>query len=271
MNTIGFIGAGNMAEAFIKGIVSAKIYAPEAIIAADVRPERLRYFQTEYGIKTTPDNTVLVSKASTVFLSVKPQNMGEVLKAISGKLNKDAVVISIAAGITTDFLASKLGEVPIIRTMPNTPAMVGEGVSAIYNRSAGEEALERAVALFNSVGKTVVVEDENLLDAVTAVSGSGPAYFFLLMEEMTAAAVKLGLPADAAEALVCQTAKGAGVLAAMARERNESPAALRKKVTSPGGTTEAAIAFFKDKAFGDIVSGALTRARDRGRELSAGA
>jgi pyrroline-5-carboxylate reductase len=270
MNTIGFIGAGNMAEAFIKGIITAKIYPPEAIIAADIRPERLEFLETEYRIKTTGDNAALAAESDTIFLSVKPQNMGEALMGISDKLRKGAVVISIAAGITTDFIAGKLGEVSIIRTMPNTPAMVGEGVSAIYNRSAGDDALKRAVALFNSVGKTVVVEDENLLDAVTAVSGSGPAYFFLLMEEMAAAAEKLGLPADVAEVLVCQTAKGAGVLASMARERNESPADLRKKVTSPGGTTAAALAVFNEQGFGKSVTEALTRARDRGRELSAG-
>ena len=260
-----------MAEAFIKGIIAAKIHPPEAIIASDVRPERLRFLEAEYGIKTTADNAALASGSATVFLSVKPQNMGEALTSISGKLKKDAVVISIAAGITTDFIAGKVGEVPIIRTMPNTPAMVGEGVSAIFNRSAGEDALENAVSLFNSVGKTVVVKDEDLLDAVTAVSGSGPAYFFLLMEEMAAAAITLGLPAEAAEVLVCQTAKGAGVLAEMARERNESPADLRRKVTSPGGTTEAALAVFKERNFGVSVTEALTRARDRGRELSAGA
>lgn len=271
MKTIGFIGAGNMAEAIIKGIIAAKIYPPVAIIAADIRREQLRFFKTEYGIKTTGDNAELASESDTVFLSVKPQNMKEVLESISGKLKKDAVVISIAAGITTDFLAGKLGEVPIIRTMPNTPAMVGEGVSAIYNRGAGEDALKRAMSLFNSVGKTVVVEDENLLDAVTAVSGSGPAYFFLLMEKMTAAAKALGLPEETADVLVSQTAKGAGILAVMAGEENETPGDLRKKVTSPGGTTAAALSVFEEKGFGGIVTEALLRARDRGRELSAGA
>ena len=270
MSTIGFIGAGNMAEAFIKGIIAAQIYPPEAIIASDLLLPRLKFLKSEYGINTTTDNRVLVSESATVFLSVKPQNMSDVLETIKGRLPKNSVVLSIAAGITTDFLAGKLGEVPIIRTMPNTPAMVGEGVSAIYNRSAGKKALEGAVRLLGAVGKTVVVEDENLLDAVTAVSGSGPAYFFLLMEEMAAAAEALGLSAEAAEVLVCQTAKGAGVLAAMARERNESPASLRKKVTSPGGTTEAAIAVFQKHRFGEIVKEALTRGRDRGRELSAG-
>jgi pyrroline-5-carboxylate reductase len=270
MDTIGFIGAGNMAEAFIRGIIEADVCAPDAIVAADVVPERLEYLKAEYGIRTTEDNVTLVGEAATVFLSVKPQNMAEVTETISGKLRKDVLIISIAAGITSDFLAEKLGEVPIIRTMPNTPAMMGEGVTAVYNRSAGAPALQHAVTLVGAVGKTVVIEDEGLMDAVTAVSGSGPAYFFLLMEEMAAAATTLGLPAEAAEILVCQTARGAGVLASTALEEKESPAELRRKVTSPGGTTEAALAVFQERDFGGMVLEAITRARDRGRELSSG-
>ncbi len=270
MDTIGFIGAGNMAEAFIKGIIKSGIRKPDAVMAADIRPDRLEFLEKEYGIKTTADIGVLADESSTIFLSVKPQNMSEVTEQLSGKLRKDVLVISIAAGITTDFLAARLGEVPIIRTMPNTPAMVGEGVSAVYNRNASAAALEQAVSLLGAVGETVVIKDESLMNAVTAVSGSGPAYFFLLMEEMIAAAKALGIPEQAAQVLVCQTARGAGVLASKARENNESPAALRKKVTSPGGTTEAAIAVFDGKDFGSIVKAALMRARDRGRELSSG-
>jgi len=270
MDTIGFIGAGNMAEAFIKGIIGSGIRAPEAILAADIRTERLEFLRKEYHIKTTVDNAVLVREASTVFLSVKPQKMSEVLGGIAGKLRKETLVISIAAGITSGFLAERLGEAQIVRTMPNTPAMGGEGVTAVYNRSAGAAALENALELLGAVGKTVLLEDEGLIDAVTAVSGSGPAYFFLLMEEMTKAALSLGIPEEAAKTLVSRTARGAGVLAVMAEEEGETPAELRKKVTSPGGTTEAAIAVFQKRGFGEIVVEALTRARDRGRELSAG-
>ncbi|MBN1685695.1 MAG: pyrroline-5-carboxylate reductase [Spirochaetales bacterium] len=271
MDTVGFIGAGNMAEAFIKGIIASGMQKPETIIAADIRPERLEFLERKYGIKTTTDNVELVSASSTVFLSVKPQIMAAVAEGIAGALKDDALVISIAAGITTDFLAAKLGEVPIIRVMPNTPAMAGEGMSAIYNRNAGDEALQRAEKLLGAVGKTVVVENEDIIDAVTAVSGSGPAYFFLLMEEMTAAAIALGIDEESAKLLVCQTAKGAGTLAMIARENNESPEVLRKKVTSPGGTTAAALAVFQEKGFGAMVTEAVKRARDRSKELSAGA
>ena len=268
MDTIGFIGAGNMAEAFIKGIVTSGIYSPESVMASDIRTERLSYLSEEYGIRTTTDNEVLVSSSAIVFLSVKPQSMAKMLDGICGKLKDNVLVISIAAGITTSYLAKRLGDVSIIRTMPNTPAMVDEGATAIFNRNASPEALTRATKLFDAVGKTVAIDDESLIDAVTAVSGSGPAYFFLLMEEMVRAAEELGIPADAAKELVYQTAKGAGVLASMAYARNESPSELRRKVTSPGGTTEAAMRVFREGNFGGAVFAAIARARDRGKELS---
>jgi len=268
MDTIGFIGAGNMAEAFIKGIVASGMYEPQAVMASDIREERLAFLHEEYGIRTTMDNTELVAESAIVFFSVKPQNIARMLTGIAGKLRKDALVISIAAGVTTDFLVRKLGDVAIIRTMPNTPAMVDEGATAIFNRNASPEALQRAVDLFSAIGKVVVLDNEGLLDAVTAVSGSGPAYFFLLMEEMVRSAEELGIPSDAAEELVYQTAKGAGALAMMAYARNESPAELRRKVTSPGGTTEAAMRVFREGNFSGSVFAAIGRARDRSRELS---
>ena len=237
-------------------------------MAADVRPERLEYLAQAYGIRTTTDNAALTAHASTVVLSVKPQNMAKMLDGIAGTLKDDVLIISIAAGITTSFIAERLGGVQIVRSMPNTPAMVDEGATALYNRNASPEALERTKALFGAVGKTVVLEDEGLIDAVTAVSGSGPAYFFLLMEEMVRSAEELGIPSDAAEELVYQTARGAGVLAMNAYARGESPAELRRKVTSPGGTTEAAMRVFREGNFGGIAFAAIARARDRSRELS---
>jgi len=268
MDTIGFIGAGNMAEAFIKGVISSGLYTPDSVMAADVREERLEFLAEEYGIKTTVDNAVLVAESAIIFLSVKPQNMAKMLEGIVGKLRKDTLIISIAAGVTSSYLADRLGDVSIIRTMPNTPAMVDEGATAIFNRNAPSEALDRAVELFSAVGKVVILDDESLMDAVTAVSGTGPAYFFLLMEEMVRSAEELGIPSDAAQELVYQTAKGAGVLAMMAHARNESPAELRRKVTSPGGTTEAAMRVFREGHFGGSIFAAIGRARDRSRELT---
>ncbi len=203
-----------------------------------------------------------------VVLSVKPQVMADVLDGIAGTLKENVLVVSIAAGITTAAIAEKLGAVQIVRVMPNTPALVGAGASGLYNASASKDGLKIALDICSSVGKAIVVEDELLIDAVTAVSGSGPAYFFLLMEEMIKAAVQLGLPEANAKTLVLQTAKGAALLAESARQQGDDPDVLRKKVTSSGGTTEAALKVMNENGFEQIVLKALTAARDRGRELS---
>jgi pyrroline-5-carboxylate reductase len=165
-------------------------------------------------------------------------------------------------------IAGVLGDVPIIRVMPNTPALVGDGASALFANERAGSLLDRALSIFSAVGKAVVVQEEGLIDAVTAVSGSGPAYFFLLMEAMIDAAVALGLPPEVAKDLVLQTAKGAGLLAVEADKNGESPAVLRRKVTSPHGTTEAAIKIFTAHDFQKLVADALAAARDRSRELS---
>ena len=215
------------------------------------------------------DNTELTRQADIVLLSIKPQVMPNVLKGIAGTLKPDALVISIAAGITTASIRQILGDVQIVRVMPNTPALVSAGASGLYNASATQENLKTALDVCASVGKAIVVENETLIDAVTAVSGSGPAYFFLLMEEMIKAGVSLGLTEADAKILVLQTAKGAALLAESAQEKGEDPAVLRQKVTSPGGTTEAALKVFVQEEISEMVLQALTAARDRGRELSA--
>ncbi|MHC4325011.1 MAG: pyrroline-5-carboxylate reductase family protein, partial [Planctomycetota bacterium] len=191
-----------------------------------------------------------------------------VLGGIKDAIGGDTLIISIAAGIKIEKIASVLGEKAIIRVMPNTPALIGEGASALYANERAKSLLEQAVSIFSSVGKAVVVDNEDLIDAVTAVSGSGPAYYFLLMEEMIKAGIKLGLPETVAKDLVLQTAKGSGLLAVEADKNGESPAELRRKVTSPGGTTEAALKVFAEGNISELISAAVTRARDRGRELS---
>ncbi len=268
MSTIGFVGGGNMAEALIKGIIAARIYAPENVVVSDIRTERLEYLANKYGSVAVAANGELAAKADIVVLSVKPQNMKGALESIKETLNNDALIISIAAGIKVANIAEVLGEAAIVRVMPNTPALIGEGASALFANEQAKPLLDKALSIFSSVGKAVVVEDEDLIDAVTAVSGSGPAYFFLLMEEMVKAAVKLGLPEAVAKDLVLQTAKGAGLLAVEADRNGESPAELRRKVTSPGGTTEAAIKVFNESGISNLISAGITRARDRGRELS---
>ena len=268
MSTIGFIGSGNMAEAIIKGILSANVYNPENIFVSDIRNERLEFLAKNYEVKTYKDNSELTSQVQTLVLSVKPQNMTDVLGGIKQSIDSVKLVISIAAGIKVEKIASVLGNIAIVRVMPNTPALIGQGASALYANELAKQLLEQALSIFSSVGKAVVVEEEELIDAVTAVSGSGPAYYFLLMEEMIKAGVELGLPEDIAKDLVLQTAKGAGLLASEADKNDESPAILRKKVTSPGGTTEAALNKFAEGNFGSLVSAALKKANDRSIELS---
>lgn len=269
MNCIGFIGSGNMAEALIRGIISAKLYTPQNVIVSDVRPDRLAFLKEEYDVTPAENNTQLCKEVDVLVLSVKPQNMTAVLEEIKGSLKESAVVISIAAGITTEKIAKYLGDVPIIRAMPNTPAMVDQGATAVVIRNTGPRHFKAGLDVFMVVGKVEVLEDESLMDAVTAVSGSGPAYFFLLMEEMINVAVDMGIPADIAKELVFQTAKGAGLLAEMAYSKNETPGQLRERVTSPNGTTAAAMKVLKDLDFNGIMTKALTAAKDRSKELSA--
>jgi pyrroline-5-carboxylate reductase len=268
MSTIGFIGSGNMAEALIKGIISAKVYEPSNIMVSDIKEERLEFLAGKYEVKVCRDSDKLASRVDTVVLSVKPQNMSDVLENIKDCIGSVKLVISIAAGIKVQKIASVLGDIAIIRVMPNTPALIGEGAAALFANQKAKEMIGETLTIFSAVGKAVVVEDEGLIDAVTAVSGSGPAYFFLLMEEMIKAAIELGLPEDTAKDLVLQTARGAGLLASKSHKNAESPAMLRKKVTSPGGTTEAALKVFTEGNFGTLVSDALKRACQRSIELS---
>ncbi|MBM4102920.1 MAG: pyrroline-5-carboxylate reductase [Planctomycetes bacterium] len=268
METIGIIGGGNMAEAIIKGILSSGMYKPKDIMASDVRPERLDYIAKTYKVKTTPNNEELVNYAKVVLICVKPQSVKQMLDGIEHKIRDNTLVISIAAGINAAYLAKRLSRCRIIRAMPNTPAMVGEGATALFSANADKAGIEYAAKLFSAVGRAVVVGTEDLMNVVTAVSGSGPAYFFLLMEEMVKAGVKMGLPADIAADLVCQTAKGAGMLANQAHACGESPAELRKKVTSPGGTTEAALEIFTEYHFDVLIQKAVTAACDRSGQLS---
>jgi pyrroline-5-carboxylate reductase len=267
METIGVIGSGNMAEAIIKGVISSGMYKPKDIMASDIRPERLDFLAKEYKVKTTLNNEELVKHASVLLICVKPQNVKKMLDGIEGKTRNNTLVISIAAGITTTYLAKHLNNCRIIRAMPNTPAMVGKGATALFSANADKAGVEYAAKLFSAVGRAVVVGTEDLMNVVTAISGSGPAYFFLLMEQMIEAAVQLGLEKKTATELVLQTAKGASLLAET-QHPTQSPSELRQKVTSPGGTTEAAINIFTQGQFDLLVQKALTAARDRSRQLA---
>ena len=268
MSTIGFIGAGNMAEALVKGIINAKLYQPKDILISDIRKERLDLLEKEYGVTPAKDNCDLAGRVDTLVLSIKPQNMADVVKGIKDAVRGDCLVISIMAGVRIAKISSVLGDKAIVRVMPNTPALIGQGASALFANAKAKSLMDNATKIFSAVGKTVIVDNEDLIDSVTAVSGSGPAYFFSLMEEMIKTANGLGLPEEIAKILVLQTAKGAALLADERDKFGESPAELRRKVTSPGGTTEAALKVFTAREFDRIIEQALTSARDRSKELS---
>lgn len=270
MSTIGFIGSGNMAEAMINGILKANVYRPGKVYTSDVRPERLLFLREHYGVRTAESNAEVASKVDNLVLSVKPQNMPDALNSIKDAIKPDVLIISIAAGIKTANISSILGDVAIVRVMPNMPAWVDEGASVLFANEKAQAKVEMARLIFLSVGEAIVVEDENLFDAVTAISGSGPAYFFLLMDKMIQSAMELGLDEELARELVLQTGKGATLLAEKAAESGETPEQLTKKVATPNGTTEAAFKVFAEKNFSDTVLLAMRRAAERSRELSIG-
>lgn len=268
MDTIGFIGAGNMAEALIKGIIKSNICKPKNIMVNDIRSERLEYMARQYHVQAVTNSAALAGSVDALVLSVKPQNMANVLFAIESAVRDSTLVISIAAGIKIDEITAGIGDKPIIRVMPNTPALIGEGASALFANIRARSLMDRAMRIFSSIGRTVIVDNEDLIDVVTAISGSGPAYFFLLMEEMIRTAYEMGLPPEIAKILVLQTAKGAALLAVERDKYSESPSELRRKVTSPGGTTEAALKVFTANNFSQLVTEALTAARNKSKDLS---
>lgn len=265
--TIAFIGGGNMATSLIGGLIADGL-SPARLVVSEPRAERRAWLAERFGVVVVEDNRRAVEGADVVVLAVKPQVMQGVLEALGPSL-RDArpLVISIAAGLRTDALLRWIGgSVPLVRCMPNTPALVQSGVTALYAMPEVAAAQrDLAESILRAVGITLWVDDERLLDAVTALSGSGPAYCFLLMEALQAAGERLGLPADQARLLTLQTVFGA---AKMALESAEGPESLRVRVTSPGGTTERALAVFEAGGFRELVARAVAAAAERSRELA---
>ncbi|KJZ48038.1 MULTISPECIES: pyrroline-5-carboxylate reductase [Pseudomonas] len=262
---IAFIGAGNMAASLIGGLRAKGLEAAQ-IRASDPGEETRARVSAEHGIKTFADNAQAIDGADVVVLAVKPQAMKAVCEAIRPSLKPDQLVVSIAAGITCASMNNWLGAQPIVRCMPNTPALVRQGASGLFaTAEVSAEQRQQAQELLSAVGIALWLNEEQQLDAVTAVSGSGPAYFFLLIEAMTAAGVKLGLPADIAAQLTLQTALGA---AHMAVSSDVDAAELRRRVTSPAGTTEAAIKSFQANGFEALVEKALGAAAHRSAEMA---
>ncbi|MBN2418183.1 MAG: pyrroline-5-carboxylate reductase [Deltaproteobacteria bacterium] len=261
----GFIGAGNMATALIKGIIESGLYSPDMINAYDNDPEKLKSIYEKYHVKGRLSNSDLVKSSNIVILAVKPQVMNNVLEEIKDNITKNHIVISIAAGIRIDTIQSILGkDVPVIRVMPNTPALIQNGVSAV---AAGEKVntgqMDIATQILEAVGIVFTV-DESMMDAVTAVSGSGPGFVFKIMECFVDATMKQGFDRDTAIKIVKQTFSGASMLA---QSSDFSLAELRKMVTSPGGTTEAGLKYLDANRLGDLIDGTIDTAKKRSIEL----
>ena len=262
---IAFIGAGNMATSLIGGL-RAKGLQAQQIRASDPGAETRARVSAEHGIDTFADNAEAIQGVDVIVLAVKPQAMKAVCESLRPSLQPHQLVVSIAAGITCASMNRWLGAQPIVRCMPNTPALLRKGVSGLYaTAQVSAEQRDQAQELLSAVGIALWLEQEEQLDAVTAVSGSGPAYFFLLIEAMTAAGVKLGLSRDIAEQLAAQTALGA---AQMAVTSDVDAAELRRRVTSPGGTTQAAIESFQAGGFEALVEKALGAAAHRSAEMA---
>lgn len=264
---IGFIGGGNMATALIEGLQQHPA-AGRRIVVADPNAARREALSQQYGVQVTAENQEAVFDAEVVVLAVKPAAVPAVAHALSQQLTTNQLVVSVAAGVTVPALQRWLGgHGAVVRAMPNTPAMVGCGATGLFS-AADLSATHRDMAesLMRSVGLVQWVTDESLMDVVTALSGSGPAYVFLVMEAMQAAAEKLGLPAEAARLLTLETVFGAARLAMSA---SESPAALRARVTSPNGTTERGIAALEAAGLRQAFESALAAAHARSVELGA--
>ena len=262
---IAFIGAGNMAASLIGGLRAKGLDATQ-IRASDPGDETRARVNAEHGIEVFADNAEAIQGADVIVMAVKPQAMKAVCEAIRPSLKPNQLVVSIAAGITCASMNNWLGDQPVVRCMPNTPALLRQGVSGLFaTGQVTAEQREQAQELLSAVGIALWLNEEQQLDAVTAVSGSGPAYFFLLIEAMTAAGVKLGLPAEIAAQLTLQTALGA---AHMAVASDVDAAELRRRVTSPAGTTEAAIKSFQAGGFEALVEKALGAAAHRSAEMA---
>lgn len=269
--TIGFMGGGNMAAALVKGLLHSKLVGPTHIVVSDVKKERLAELHDAHGIRTTADNHELVRDVDVLVISVKPQVVDKALGAIGSEVKKSTLVLSVAAGVPIEALESRLpAGAHVIRAMPNTPATALAGATAIAAGTHATEAdLETAKRLFDAVGKTVIL-DESLIDAVTGLSGSGPAYVMLIIEALADGGVKMGLHRDTSLLLAAQTVYGS---AKLLLESGEHPGRLKDMVTSPGGTAIAGLHTLESgalrKTLIDAVETASLRAAQLGEQMAA--
>lgn len=262
---IAFIGGGNMGEAMLAAILKKGLAKPEAIIVGDIAKARREHLEKKYGVTAASDNPGAVEKGEVVVLAIKPQNLAEVMTELGGRLKSTQLVISIIAGAKIKTLSRGLRHNCLVRAMPNTPAQIGEGIS-VWTATAEVSGQQResARAILGAMGKEVYVDDEDYIDMATAVSGSGPAYFFLMVEALVDAAAGIGLPRETALALVLETMLGSGHLI---QRSGKEPAELRRMVTSPGGTTAQALEQLEKGKFAELVKRAVKAAYNKAREL----
>jgi pyrroline-5-carboxylate reductase len=261
--TVAILGAGAIGEVLADGLLATG-WEPSDLILAARREERRAEVEESTGVTCVLDPAMAAARREVLVVAVKPGDVPRLLEQVSGAVEPDQVVVSLAAGVPTRLFEASLGEVPVVRAMPNTPAQIAQAVTALARGAhAGDAAMKKAEVVLSAVGDTVVL-DESLLDAVTAVSGTGPAYVFILAEALVEAAIREGLPWHAAEKLVEQTIRGAGLLLA---DVDLTPARLRAQVTSPGGTTAAAVHVLEERGFRALVEDAVRAAAQRSREL----
>jgi len=268
MLKLAIIGGGNMGEALVAGLLADGVATPAGLWVTDVAPERIAVLRQRYGVRTGGDNIEAASWAEVIILAVKPQVMDGVLDELKDRLPERTLIISITAGIPLSRIAARLGGVrKLVRVMPNTPCLVRAGASAVAaTPSVSPEERAQAVRLFEAVGKVVVVE-ERLMDAVTGLSGSGPAYVFQIVEALADGGVKMGLPRETAATLAAQTVFGADKLLV---ETGEHPATLKDKVASPGGTTIAGLHALEAGGVRSVLIAAVEAATKRSEELGRG-
>jgi pyrroline-5-carboxylate reductase len=261
-----FIGSGNMTQAIISGLIDANLIEAENIVCNDVVKDKVLNLQQKFGVSIAENKGEAIIEADIIFLSVKPQNMLKVFDEIRNFIKRRTIIISIAAGITTKFIEDDIKkDVAVIRAMPNTPALVRSGATALCKgRFVSDDQLQKAKSLFSSIGRAEIL-DENNFDIITSLSGSGPAYIFYFCELMQKAAEKLGLNKEIAKIFTVQTIYGSGKMLEMTKKSAES---LKEKVKSPNGTTEAALKCFEDHDLSNIVYEAMKQAMSRSKELS---
>lgn len=269
METIVFVGAGSMAEAIIAGMVKQEVIHPKRLFVMNKGDnQRLFYLQRKYGVSIVCEQKDALTKADLVVLATKPQDIHQAMLDISAFLNKSSAVLSVIAGVSMDTIEKGLGSRPIARAMPNTSATIGKSATGIAFNQAVEQVLQtQLLTLLEAIGLVQVVEEQDL-HTVTALSGSGPAYVYYLVEAFEEAVIEKGLSQEVARALIIQTLEGA---TSMLKETKEEPATLRENVTSPNGTTAAGIQVLADGKFKSLIAGCINQASERSKQLSASA